>query len=46
MKMRSWAVLAATCAAMALGGPANAQQKSITISSWGGAFQKLSLIHI
>jgi putative spermidine/putrescine transport system substrate-binding protein len=40
MKTRHWAILAATCAAMALGGTAEAQQRSITVSSWGGAFQK------
>ena len=40
MKARSWLLMAATCLA-ALGSEiASAQQKSITISSLGGAFQK------
>ena len=40
MKTRSWLLLAATCLAVVGAETATAQQKSITISSWGGAFQK------
>lgn len=40
MKTRSWLLMAATCLAVVGAETATAQQKSITISSWGGAFQK------
>ncbi|MBL8697460.1 MAG: ABC transporter substrate-binding protein [Alphaproteobacteria bacterium] len=40
MKARSWLLMAATCLAVVGVETATAQQKSITVSSWGGAFQK------
>lgn len=40
MKARSWLLMAATCLAVVGAETATAQQKSITISSWGGSFQK------
>jgi len=40
MKTRTWLLLTATCLALVGAETATAQQKSITISSWGGAFQK------